>query len=71
VRKYAHVHRFYDRAAIAFCESQTRYLSADEAERFAQALLACVADIRAQPQFHESEFKTFCEHFPQCDLDRE
>lgn len=43
----AHVHRFQNFAAVAFCgiDGETVYMTADDARRLAHALHACASDI--------------------------
>lgn len=56
-QKTARVHRFNDKAAIAFETSETFYLDATLAEKLAEKLLALAEDIRAK-EFTDSKFKT-------------
>lgn len=55
----AHVHRFHDFAAVAFCgiDGETVYLTAGDARRLASALQSCADDVDARG-FTKSEFQT-------------
>ena len=56
--KTAQIHRYGDKVAIYIGTGQTVYLTPEEAKAIAKVLNACARNVKEEPKFSHSNFKT-------------
>lgn len=57
--EYAQVHRHQNDVCAYLGDGQTVRLSPAEARKLSKALLECAQDVKKNPSFIDSQFKTF------------